>query len=255
MPALAVATSVAGERRRVPARLRRRTRASGSRRSRSRSRRRSPCSCSTSTRAPGSGPTDVRVRHLLAHVDRLRRRDRRPRALRRGRRRARRRRSPSCRRSSGSSPLEAAWSYANTGYWLAGWLAARQNGSTYEEALAGARARPGRPRRGDVRRAEPRGHRRRARAAATIRAPAGRRAGSSRPRRDVGRFADWQLRQPWTNALRVPPRAGRRAASTGSASSASASAEIDVWGHPGSYGGFQSLAPARAEPRRVARRR
>ena len=32
-------------------------------------------------------------------------------------------------------PLDAAWSYANTGYWLAGWLAARQNGSTYEEAL------------------------------------------------------------------------------------------------------------------------
>ena len=33
-------------------------------------------------------------------------------------------------------PLDAAWSYANTGYWLAGWLAAQQNGSTYEEALA-----------------------------------------------------------------------------------------------------------------------
>ena len=144
-------------------------------------------------------------------------------------------------------PLDAAWSYANTGYWLAGWLAARQNGSTYEEALAGARARPGRARGGDVRVAEPRRHRPRRQAAATIRARAALRAGSSRPQREVGRFADWQLRQPWTNALRVPlakPPGGVY----GLGFFGERVAEIDIWGHPGSYGGFQSsllLVPSR----------
>jgi CubicO group peptidase (beta-lactamase class C family) len=135
-------------------------------------------------------------------------------------------------------PVEAAWSYANTGYWLAGSLAAEQNGSTYEEALrehvldpAGltettfgsptlAGTGPGAGG-GDYPRA---------------RRPSG---GLVATAADVGRFADWQLRQPWTAALRVPlarPTSGvyglgffgERVAGT------------DVWGHPGSYGGFQS---------------
>ena len=32
--------------------------------------------------------------------------------------------------------VEQCWSYANTGFWLAGWLAAEQAGTTFEEALA-----------------------------------------------------------------------------------------------------------------------
>ena len=150
-------------------------------------------------------------------------------------------------------PLDAAWSYANTGYWLAGWLGRAAERLDLRGSAAGARARPGRPRRGDVRLAEPRRHRPRAEAAATIRAPAALRAGSSRPPREVGRFADWQLRQPWTNALRVPlakPPGGVYG--------------LGFFGER--VGGDRRLgpprllrrlpvhAPARAEPRRLARR-
>ena len=83
----------------------------------------------------GIWPEDVRVRHLFAHVTRLRRRDRRPGALRRGRRRARRRGRGA---AVGRAARPAARPPGRTptpGYWLAGWLAAQQNGSTYEEAL------------------------------------------------------------------------------------------------------------------------
>ena len=82
----------------------------------------------------GIWPEDVRVRHLLAHVTGfggeigdLTRFGEGDDALG-----AAVAELPSVERLV---PLEAAWSYANTGYWLAGWLAAQQNGSTYEEAL------------------------------------------------------------------------------------------------------------------------
>lgn len=143
-------------------------------------------------------------------------------------------------------PLDAAWSYANTGYWLAGWLAAQQNGSTYEEALhehvlgpAGLdEATFGSPSLegtgpdgagGDYPRA---------------RRPSGGLVASAA---QVGRFADWQLRQPWTNALRVPlarPPGGVY----GLGFFGERVADTDIWGHPGSYGGFQStllLVPSR----------
>jgi D-alanyl-D-alanine carboxypeptidase len=143
-------------------------------------------------------------------------------------------------------PLEAAWSYANTGYWLAGWLAAQQNGTTYEEALQEHVLEPagltettfGSPTldgtgpeagSGDYPRA---------------RRPSG---GLVATAADVGRFAEWQLRQPWTNAMRVPlakPVGGVY----GLGFFGERVAETDVWGHPGSYGGFQSsllLVPGR----------
>jgi len=38
--------------------------------------------------------------------------------------------------------VEQCWSYANSGYWLAGWLSARADDTTYEEALAARILRP-----------------------------------------------------------------------------------------------------------------
>ena len=102
-------------------------RSSGSRRSRSRSRPRLRSSSSTSRPTTGIWPADVRVRHLLSHTsgydcelpgDLARFGDGRRRAGGRRRRAAR-----SVRRFLG---VEQAWSYANTGYWLAGHLAAER---------------------------------------------------------------------------------------------------------------------------------
>jgi len=143
-------------------------------------------------------------------------------------------------------PVETVWSYANTGYWLSGWLAARQNDSTYEEALrehvlvpAGLTEAsfespslegtgPGAGG-GDYPRA---------------RRPSG---GLVATAAEVGNFADWQLRMPWTNAMRVPlakPVGGVY----GLGFFGERVAETEIWGHPGSYGGFQSsllLVPSR----------
>lgn len=244
VPALAVATSVAGERRQFQlgcdedARFRI---ASITK----------PMTASLAVQlldldeSTGIWPEDVRVRHLLAHVTGfggeigdLTRFGEGDDALG-----AAVAELPSVERLV---PLEAAWSYANTGYWLAGWLAAQQNGSTYEEALqehvlgpAGvsdptfgepslAGSGPGADG-GDYPRA---------------RRPSG---GLVATAADVGRFADWQLREAWTNALRVPlarPPGGVY----GLGFFGQRVAGIDVWGHPGSYGGFQSsllLVPSR----------
>jgi CubicO group peptidase (beta-lactamase class C family) len=244
VPALAIATSVAGERRQFQlgcdedARFRI---ASITK----------PMTASLAVQlldldeSTGIWPEDVRVRHLLAHVTGfggeigdLTRFGEGDDALG-----AAVAELPSVERLV---PLEAAWSYANTGYWLAGWLAAQQNGSTYEEALqehvlgpAGitdptfgepslAGSGPGADG-GDYPRA---------------RRPSG---GLVATAADVGHFADWQLREPWTNALRVPlarPPGGVY----GLGFFGQRVAGIDVWGHPGSYGGFQSsllLVPSR----------
>jgi D-alanyl-D-alanine carboxypeptidase len=244
VPALAVATSVAGERRQFQlgcdedARFRI---ASITK----------PMTASLAVQlldldeSTGIWPEDVRVRHLLAHVTGfggeigdLTRFGEGDDALG-----AAVAELPSVERLV---PLEAAWSYANTGYWLAGWLAARQNGSTYEEALqehvlgpAGitdptfgepslAGSGPGADG-GDYPRA---------------RRPSG---GLVATAEDVGRFADWQLREAWTNALRVP-LASPPGGVYGLGFFGQRVAGIDVWGHPGSYGGFQSsllLVPSR----------
>jgi CubicO group peptidase (beta-lactamase class C family) len=143
-------------------------------------------------------------------------------------------------------PLEAAWSYANTGYWLAGWLAAQQNGSTYEEALAEHVLGPAGIT--DATFAEPSlaGHGPGADGGDYPRArrPSG---GVVATAADIGRFADWQLQHAWTNAMRVPlakPVGGVY----GLGFFGQRVAGVDVWGHPGSYGGFQSsllLVPSR----------
>ena len=169
----------------------------------------------------GIWPADVRVRHLLSHTSGydceagdLARFGDGDDALA-----ARVAELPGVRRYVG---VEQAWSYANTGFWLAGWLAAQASGATYEEALAkhvldpaglestsfgepGSRA-PGR------RRQE-----------APTRGRAGRRAGSSRTSATCCASASgtWRSRgRPSSGSC----TAGRPPASTASASSGSGSA-------------------------------
>ena len=118
-------------------------------------------------------------------------------------------------------PLDAAWSYANTGYWLAGWLARAAERLDLRGSAAGARARPRRPLGRDLRVAEPRGHRHRGRRRRLSARPPARRADSSRPPRTSAASPTGSCgsRGRTRCACRSP---SRRAGSTGSASSASA---------------------------------
>lgn len=134
-------------------------------------------------------------------------------------------------------PVEQVWSYANTGYWLAGALCAAAAGSTYEEALQARVLTPahmdatdfGQP---DVSGTGPGaldGYPR-------ARRPSG---GLVSTVRDLLCFADWQLALDWTRALRVP-----YAKPVGGVYGLGFAGErvggVDVWGHNGSFGGFQS---------------
>jgi CubicO group peptidase (beta-lactamase class C family) len=134
--------------------------------------------------------------------------------------------------------VEQAWSYANTGYWLAGRLCAERAATTYEEALAervlaparleatsfgepdlagtGADALPG---------PYPRARR-----------PSG---GLVSNVPDLLRFGEWLLDSPDFARMRVvhgkPP-----AGVYGLGLSGERVGGIEVWGHGGSWGGFQS---------------
>jgi D-alanyl-D-alanine carboxypeptidase len=185
----------------------------------------------------GIWPADVRVRHLLSHtsgfdaeagdlgrfgdgddalatiVEEL----------------------PGIRRFLG---VEQAWSYANTGYWLAGWLCAERAGTTYEEALAervigpagleatsfgepdlagsGPDALPG---------PYPRARR-----------PSG---GLVSNVPDLLRFGEWLVASPELARMRVvhgKPTGGVY----GLGLFGERVAGVEVWGHSGSWGGFQS---------------
>ena len=134
--------------------------------------------------------------------------------------------------------VEQAWSYANTGYWLAGHLAAEQAGCTYEDALAthilvpaglestsfgepelagtGSEALPG---------PYPRARR-----------PSG---GLVSNVPDLLRFGRRQLADPGSARLRVPlgqPTSGVYGLGLGGERVGG----VEVWGHGGSHGGFQS---------------
>lgn len=193
----------------------------------------------------GVWPDDVRVRHLLAHtsgfdceIGDLARFGDGDDALG-----AAVGELPSARRWLG---VDEVWSYANTGYWLAGWLAAERVGSTYEEALAARVIGPagleatvfGEP---DVAGSGP--------DAMEGRYPRARRpsGGLVSTVGDLLRFARWQLDTPETAALRVP--AGKPVGGVyGLGFFGERVAGEHVWGHPGSYGGFQSsllLVPSR----------
>jgi CubicO group peptidase (beta-lactamase class C family) len=195
----------------------------------------------------GVWPDEVRVRHLLAHVSgfdcELPERD-------------------LGRFGDGDDALAAAvgelpsvhrfvgvdelWSYANTGYWLSGWLAAGRVGMTYEDALAARVLRPlgleatsfGEP---DVAPADPdaeEGPYPRARR------PSG---GLASTVDDLLRAGRGLLRHPAFAQMAVP-RGKPNGGVYGLGLFGQRVGGVDVWGHPGSYGGFQSsflVVPAR----------
>jgi CubicO group peptidase (beta-lactamase class C family) len=185
----------------------------------------------------GVWPDDVRVRHLLAHtsgydgeIGDLARFGDGDDALRGAVAEL-----PGARRWLGVGEV---WSYANTGYWLAGCLAAERVGSTYEDALASRVLGPAgleatafdEP---DLDGSGP--------DAIEGRYPRARRpsGGLVSTVEDLLRFARWQLGEPSTAALRVP-----LAKPVGGVYGLGFFGERvggeDVWGHGGSYGGFQS---------------
>lgn len=197
--------------------------------------------------ATGVWPEDVRVRHLLAHTsgfdcelpdgDNDKHGDGDD-ALAR------------CVAEAGSVrrflPVETVWSYANSGYWIAGLLAAERAGATFEEALARhvigpagleatSFAEPDLAGTGEGARDLP---------YPRSRGPSG---GLTSTVADLLRFGAWHLADPRAAALRV--RRGepiRRLYGLGFFGEHVGGEE--VWGHSGSYGGFQSsflVVPAR----------
>jgi CubicO group peptidase (beta-lactamase class C family) len=193
---------------------------------------------------PGEGtggvwPPDVRVRHLLSHTSgfdcELPERDQRrfgdgDDALVRCVAEL-----PDVRRLVG---IDEIWSYANTGYWLAGFLAAARAGSSFEDALtervlapagleATSFAEPGLDGHGkDV---EPPPYPR-------ARRPSG---GLASTVPDVLRFAGRLLEEPLFARMREvhgKPVGGVY----GLGLFGERVAGVDVWGHTGSYGGFEA---------------
>lgn len=185
----------------------------------------------------GAWPADVRVRHLLSHTSGydgecgdLARFGDGDDALS-----AVIQELPGVRRYVG---VEQAWSYANTGFWLAGRLAAEQAGQTYEDALAERVIGPaglestsfGEP---DLAGTGP--------DAANGPYPRARRPSgglvSNVP--DLLRFGQWHLAQPRSTQMRIvhgKPTAGVY----GLGMWGQRVGGVEVWGHPGSYGGFES---------------
>jgi CubicO group peptidase (beta-lactamase class C family) len=147
------------------------------------------------------------------------------------------------------------WAYANSGYWLAGCLAARRNASTYEEAVAehileplglastsfgGGRSLPGHEAAVDGSPARP---------VEGGRYPRARRPGGGLESnvQDLLRFARWQLEEPWTQMLREPV-VTMPGGSFGLGFAVETVGGHAVWGHRGSNGGFESsllLVPER----------
>lgn len=134
--------------------------------------------------------------------------------------------------------VEQVWSYANTGYWLAGRLAAAAADSTFEDALhrhvlgpAGMASagfdEPDLEGTGRLASAEPYPRARR---------PSG---GLVADATDILRFGRWQLAEQWTAPLRHPvakPVSGVY----GYGFFGQRVGGVDVWGHPGSAWGFQA---------------
>jgi CubicO group peptidase (beta-lactamase class C family) len=142
---------------------------------------------------------------------------------------------PRVRRWLGSDEV---WSYANAGYWLAAWLAARVADTVYEDALRRHVLAPaGMEATGfDGLELPATGRKASAKPYPRARRPSG---GLVSNVDDLLRFARWHLAQDHAPAMRVvrgkPPAGvyglglwGQRVAGVG------------VWGHDGSYGGFQS---------------
>jgi CubicO group peptidase (beta-lactamase class C family) len=134
--------------------------------------------------------------------------------------------------------LEQAWSYANTGYWLAGSLAAARAGTSFEEALAERVLGPagleatsfGEPELAGTGPDAVEGPYPRARRAS---------GGLVSNVPDLLRFGRWHLAQPQLARMRIahgkPP-----AGVYGLGLFGERVGGFEVWGHGGSYGGFQS---------------
>lgn len=130
------------------------------------------------------------------------------------------------------------WSYANTGYWLAGHLASERIGASFEDALtthvlapAGLEATTfaAPDLQGHVVGEPPTPYPR-------ARRPSG---GLTSTVSDLLRYAKWHLAQPSSAAMRVV--AGKPAGGVyGLGLSGERVAGVDVWGHSGNWGGFQS---------------
>jgi len=185
----------------------------------------------------GVWPGDVRVRHLLSHTSgydcecgELARFGTGDDALS-----AVVGELPAIRRFLG---VEQAWSYANSGFWLAGWLAAAQAGQTYEDALAERVLRPAGlestsfgepdlPGTGKDAAAGPYPRARRPSGGLVSNVP------------DLLRFGQWHLAQPRSAQMRIvhgKPTAGVY----GFGMSGERVGGVEAWGHGGSYGGFQT---------------
>jgi CubicO group peptidase (beta-lactamase class C family) len=135
--------------------------------------------------------------------------------------------------------VEQAWSYSNAGYWLAGWLCAQAADSTYEQALGerilgplGLEATafdgaPDVPGTGRYAEEEPYPRPRR---------PSG---GLISNVADLLRFARHHLATPSSARMRIVH--GRPSGGVyGLGLSGERVAGVDIWGHAGSYGGYQS---------------
>jgi CubicO group peptidase (beta-lactamase class C family) len=134
--------------------------------------------------------------------------------------------------------VEEVWSYANTGYWLAGELCAQRADATFEEALAERVLRPAGLEatsfeepglEGFGQDLPPTPYPR-------ARRPSG---GLSSTVEDVLRFGAWHLARPESAAQRVV--AGKPIGGVyGYGLFGERVAGLEVWGHPGSYGGFEA---------------
>lgn len=189
--------------------------------------------------ATGVWPADVRIRHLLSHTSgydcELAVRDQERFGVGDDALGAQLDELATVRRFVG---VEQCWSYANTGFWLAGWLAGREAGSTYEEALSRHVLGPagleltsfGEP---DV-------------AGTGDGAAEGRYPRARRPSgglvsnvHDLLRFGQWHLARPRAAQMRIvhgKPTAGVY----GLGLAGEHIGGVEIWGHGGSYGGFQS---------------
>jgi CubicO group peptidase (beta-lactamase class C family) len=134
--------------------------------------------------------------------------------------------------------IEDVWSYANTGYWLAGELAARRAGTSFEDALAEHVLGPGGLTATSFDEPDLDGFGANLPATPYPRArrPSG---GLVSTVEDVLRFGAWHLTRPESAAQRVV--AGKPVGGVyGYGLFGERVAGVEVWGHPGSYGGFEA---------------
>jgi CubicO group peptidase (beta-lactamase class C family) len=144
-------------------------------------------------------------------------------------------------------PAGEAWSYSNAGYWVAGLLCARRDGTTFEDALRRHVLEPARLDASGFGEPTLSGHDvdpatgahspTRVPAYPRARRPSG---GLVSTVGDLLRFARRQLEERWTTTLRerIAPTPGGGAYGLGFG--VERVGGVDVWGHPGSFGGFES---------------